>query len=99
LVVSHRNERDIVLIVGAKPFGRIDLRRRLPVTNNVFKLQTITADIGKPLPTRNDSNAIAAVLQSGCIERPDDACAIYQYLHRCLPASERLTTDWRVRRA
>jgi hypothetical protein len=35
------------------------------------------AAIRKPLVTRNDSNAIAAVLESGCVERPDDACAIY----------------------
>jgi hypothetical protein len=77
LVASHRNQCDIVLIVGAKPLGRVDSRRRSTLTNDVFNRQTITADIGKPLATRNDSNAIATVLQSGCIERPDDACAIY----------------------
>jgi hypothetical protein len=47
------------------------------MTNDVFKGQTITADIRKPLATRNDCNAIAAVLESGGVERPDDACAIY----------------------
>jgi len=77
LVPSHRNQCRIVLIIGAKPLGRVDLRRRTTVANNVFKRQTITADIRKPLATRNDSNIIATVLESGCIERPDDACAIY----------------------
>jgi hypothetical protein len=77
LVASHRNERDIVLIVGTKPFGRIDLRRRSTVTNDVFKRQTITAYIRKPLVTRNDSNAIATVLEPGGVERSDHARAIY----------------------
>jgi hypothetical protein len=77
LVASDRNQCDIELIVGARPLGRIDWRRRSTVTNDVFKRQTITADIREPLAARNDSNAMAAVLESGCIERPDDACAIY----------------------
>jgi hypothetical protein len=79
------------LIVRAKPLGRIDLRRRPTVANDVFKHQTITANIRESLATRNNSNAIATVLESGCIERPDDACAIYQYLHRCLLVRECLT--------
>jgi hypothetical protein len=79
LVPSHRNQYDVVLIVGAKPLGRVDLRRRSTLTNDVFKRQTITADIGKP-----DNNAMATFLESGGIERPDDACAIYEYLHGCL---------------
>jgi hypothetical protein len=65
------------LIVGTKPLGRIDLRRRLPVTDDVVERQTITAYIRKPLVTCNDSNVIATVLESGGIERSDHARAIY----------------------
>ena len=63
LVASHRNQCDIVLIVGAKPLGRFDFCRRSTMTNDVFKRQTITADIRKPLAARNDSNAMATFLE------------------------------------
>ena len=73
------------------PLDRVDLRRRSTMPDDVFKHQTITADIRKPLAARNDSNAMAAFLEAGCIERPDDACAINYYLHRCLRVFARLT--------
>ena len=76
LVPPHRNQCDIVLIVRAKALDRVDLRRRSTMPDDVFKRQTITADIRKPLAARNDSNAMAAFLKSGCIGSSDDACAI-----------------------
>jgi predicted DCC family thiol-disulfide oxidoreductase YuxK len=33
---------------------------------------------------------MATFLESGCIERPDDPCAIYEYFHGCLRASRAL---------
>ena len=75
LVASHRNQCDIILIVGVNPLDRVDSRRRSTVTNDVLKHQTITADIREPLAARDDSNAMATFLEvwlhRAC---PDDAC-------------------------
>jgi hypothetical protein len=95
LVASHRNQCDIVLIVGVNPLDRVDSRGRSTVTNDVLKHQTITADIREPLAARDDRNAMATFLESGCIERPDDACAIYDYLHGCLRAFAPYTTNFK----
>jgi hypothetical protein len=81
LIAAHYDQGDIVLVVRAKPLGRVHLGCRSTAADEVLEHEAIAADISKPPAAREHSDAVAALTQPGRIERTDDARAVDQNIH------------------
>jgi hypothetical protein len=82
LISPDSNQRYIVTVFDAEPLDRGYLKSRSGAPDNVLKHQPMTPNIGQTRAARQNGYALATSLQACRVQRPNNAPAVYQNVHR-----------------